>query len=166
VKIQGLGKFNKSGHGKKTEIELPLAPMASVFTVILVFLIKSAAMNVTNISPSADIDLPEITTTSQIPDALKIEISNSAIMVADKLVVSLKDFSPAARNPSSTTDEANPFKALEKALDFERGEGVEKDSKIVIIADKNAPYGLMKQVMASAASVGFLDLKLVVVEGN
>jgi len=165
VAFRSFKKFTKSGHSHPMEVELPLAPMASVFTVILVYLIKSASMDVTNLSPSAEISLPEITTTSQIPDALKIEISNSAILVADKLVVSMKEFLPIARTPAS--ENINPFKALETALEFERGEGKsETNSPLVLIADKDAPYLLLKQVMASAANVGFLDLKLVVIQGE
>ena len=111
-----LQKFGKSS-SLKSEIELPLAPMASVFTVILVFLIKSAALDVTSLSPSSDLSLPEVSVTSEIPDALKIEISKDAILVSDKTVMTLENFNPTARAPSSV-DSESPFQLLVKALNL------------------------------------------------
>ncbi len=160
-----FNKFQKKGSHAHAEVELPLAPMASVFTVILVFLIKSASMSVTSITPSADIDLPEVTTVSEIPEALKIQISSSGITVADKPIVEMQDYVPKERTPAS--EEFSVSKLLEKALQFEKGENkAEQDSKLVIIADKKAPYQLLKQIMSAAANVGFLDLKLVVIGGE
>lgn len=154
-----LNQFQKSKQPIKSEIELPLAPMASVFTVILVFLIKSVSMNFTSLSPAAEVDLPEISIAGDIPDALKVEISGSTIQVADKPVMSMKNFLPNEGNSA--------FKKLEEALLFERGENkADRDPRLVIVSDKGAPYQLLKQVMASAGNSGFSDLKLVVVEGD
>jgi biopolymer transport protein ExbD len=159
-------KYSKNGKGGTTEVELPLAPMASVFTVILVFLIKSASLNASTLAPATDVSLPELTTASAIPDAVKVEVSTHSILVADKVVLDLDHFVPSiARNPSSEGED--PFARLKSAIEFERGEGkLDQNAPLVIIADKAAPYQLLKQVMGAAAGAGFLALKLVVISGG
>ena len=160
-----LNRFKKSGDHAHGEVELPLAPMASVFTVILVFLIKSASMSVTSITPAGDIDLPEVTQVSEIPDSLKVQISSQAIIVGEKVIMNLDHFNPISRSPASN-DEVS-FKEVEKALEFEKGESLkDQNTKLVIIADKKAPYQILKKILTSAANVGLLDLKLVVIGGE
>ena len=134
------------------------------------FLIKSASLTATSLTPTSDLNLPEVTTAAAIPEALKVEVSKSAIVVSDKVVLKMNNFVVDDRTPASISGSVpgdSPFQVLEKALSFEKGESKdEKDAPLILIADKEAPYELLKQVMSTAANAGFLRLKLVVIGGG
>ena len=85
-------------------------------------------------------------------------------------MLNLNQFTPTAvRNPAAVNDE-NPFTKLKNAIEFERGErrggASDTNAPLIILADKNAPYQLLKQVMGAAAGAGFLTLKLVVIRSG
>ena len=148
-------KFNE-------DISLQITPMASVFTVILVFLFKSVSIGVSTVTPSQDLTLPEIKGAEAVFEGLRMEISSSAVLVDDKLALKMRDFE------FNTADlaEDGSFKPLNAIIHQGKASGVlqEDDSKALIMADVKTPYSVLKRVLASAANKGYFDLKLVVIE--
>ena len=84
-------------------------------------------------------------------EGLKIEISENAIQVEGKPI--------ALENLNSTLE----TERKRQVLISQSNSDVQVNSKILIIADQHIPYGKLKQVLASAASNGFTDFKLVAV---
>lgn len=150
------------------EMALQITSMADIFTIILVFLLKSYATSASNITPASGTKLAEADAADVAVEALKLEVSETAIQVEGKPVSQLSQFKFTPQDL-----EANgSLKSLGQALDAERkrqdmisaqNPEVKKDSKILIIADQKTPYSTLKPVLASAAVHGFTDFKLVVV---
>ncbi len=150
------------------EMTLQITSMADIFTIILVFLLKSYATSAIEVAPSGGMKLP-VGNSKDIPvEALKVEISQGAVQVESKPIVQLENF----RFSSGEVQGDSTSKSLSTALETERKRGkliseansdVKISSKILIIADQRTPYVTLKSVLASAAVNGFTDYKLVVV---
>lgn len=146
-------------------MSLQITSMADIFTIILVFLLKSYSTGLATVSPSQGVLLPEASAQTQMKDALKVEILRDAVMVDAKATVSLKNFSfpgSAADAPNAKSEEV--YDALLGSR--KRMKGNMTDSHLLLLADQRTPYATLKKVMNSAASAGFVDLQLAVVQAD
>jgi biopolymer transport protein ExbD len=148
---------------------LQITSMADIFTIILVFLLKSFAMSPVNISPPSGMMLAEAQAGTLSKDSLKVEITQNGVQIESKPVAVLKNFKFTPEEILANLSSQSLNRALEKErkrqeLISQANIDVKMDSKILIIADKKVPYITVKSVLASAALNGFTDYKLVVVQ--
>lgn len=163
----------------REEMALQITSMADIFTILLVFLLKSFSTGISNITPGNEMTLPVATTKDQVEEALKIEISEGNILVDDKPATTLKGFKP---DPGDVESDGT-FRSLNTVLEAQKsqrapasappagsstqGESPEDDQQdrpMMILADEKAPYAVIRSVMASAENSGYSQFKLVVVE--
>lgn len=145
------------------EVGLNITAMASIFVVILVFLLKTLSTDVAAVTPTQDLMLPEVKDAPDVADALKLEISSNSILVDDRSVLKLDEFKFDSRD----LDDLGGLKEVSKAISEEKKKHAAGDSTertVVIIADQKTPYSTMKRVIASTSSQGFMNLKLMVVK--
>ncbi len=148
---------------------LQITSMADIFVIILVFLLKSYGTSAIEIQPSKGMSLP-VASADGIPlQALRIEISESAILVESNPVTTVEHF--AFKKEDILPNGAS--RALASALDHERkremliaknNTDVKVDPRIIIVADERAPYSSIKTVLSSAAVNGYTDFKLAVIK--
>lgn len=165
----------KKGFGKKGkqsgDMSLNITAMADIFMILLVFLLKGYAAGAMNLNPSAGLILPEAEGDKKVLEALKVEISETAVSVEGEPVTKLKNFlfEKGELNPNGSS------KVLSAALEKERkrqlliaqsNTQVQVDPKIVVVADQRVPYATIKNVLASAAVNGYTDFKLAVIAGD
>lgn len=152
-----------------TDVALQITSMADIFTIILVFLLKSFAGGTLTVAPSEGLKLPVAVTEKSSPPAPTIEISEKAIQVENTFVSPLTGF----RFPAGELQSNGIPTALDGVLDKTRkrqeliakaNSDVALDSKIMILADQRTPYGTIRSVVSTAALHGFTDFKLVVVQ--
>jgi len=146
--------------------------MADIFIIILVFLLKSYATGTLNLSPSKGTILPEAKIVdSSAVEALKVEISDSAVIIEGTPVANIQKYS----FNSSDIEKNGSSKLLNIALSNARkrqvlisktNSDVKPDSRVIVIANKHAPYSTIKTVLASAAVNGYTDFKLAVINSN
>lgn len=160
MKSKFLKKKKKRVNG---EFSLQITSMADIFMILLVFLLKNYATSITNIAPTAQMSLPEVSAAPGIPkDSLKIEVSRDSITVDDKPALALHDFMFTADEMAN--GESSP--TISNLLNAERKKTPDPnmDSALVVMADEGTPYSTIKRVVASAAGAGFVDLQLLVVQ--
>lgn len=149
--------FGRKKSGMKEEVDLQITAMASVFTVILVFLLKSFATDVSPIQPTGDLQLPEVSGATAVKESLKIEISKSEIMVEDQPVVQI------GRDPSSI-DYAPVENAIQKHQELKSNP--DDQPLVTIMADEATPYDVLKKTVSAAARQGLVKVQLVVVKAD
>jgi biopolymer transport protein ExbD len=146
-----------------TEMVLQITSMADIFTILLVFLLKSFSSGATTISPITDITLPDVASANDPIETTKIEISTQAVFLDDKEVVSLQKF----RMPASQILEDGTSKALQDAFTRSRQKDTTlKNPRMLVMADQSVPFSTIRTVLTSAANAGFAEFKLVVVENE
>jgi hypothetical protein len=144
--------------------------MADIFTILLVFLLKSYSTSALAIAPTNGLSLPQALAGEEQVEALKIQVSESSVEVEGQPAANLAHFTFDAKDLQNGASQS-----LSQALEKERkrqlliaqsNSDVKIDSKVVIIADQHAPYSTLKTVLASAALQGYTDFKLAVVKGE
>ena len=157
--------FLKKRKKPSGDVALQITSMADIFMILLVFLLKSYATSVTNIAPTARLSLPEVNKAKgNIKETLKIEIAGDTVLIDQKPAVTLRafQFDPAEDGPGGISPTVLRVLNQQRKLRPEPN----LDSSLLVMADQQTPYATIKRVVASAASAGFVDLQLVVVEGE
>lgn len=154
-------------HEESAEMSLNITAMADIFTVLLVFLLKGFATGSLAISTSAT--LPEAKAETPQFEALKVEVTETAVTVESQPAVPLASFQFKAgeREGNGSSRTLNAFLKKERARQLtiaKANKDVKVDAKVLIIADQRAPYETIKSVLASAAVNGYTDFKLAVVQ--
>lgn len=154
-------------NNKKGTFVLQLTAMVDMFTILIVFLLKSFSTSSVTITPHKDLKLPNSTAYVQPIEALKLVVAMDGIYVDDKKVVEVVDGridkSQLDANDSEFVrtlyDELN--KQADKSKDIAgQNEDVEFEGKIIMQADSRLDYGELKKVMYTASLAGFADMKL------
>jgi biopolymer transport protein ExbD len=153
------------------QMELQITSMADVFVIILVFLLKSYSTGMVNVQPAAGLVLPDGKGAEAELNALKLEVSQTGVLVEGQPATQLKDYVADKGDLQSN----GTLKSLSTALEKERkrqlliakaNSDVKVDARILVVADQHVPYSTLKSVLASAATQGYTDFKLAVIRGD
>ena len=151
-------KKNKRDSG---EVKLQLTSMMDMFTIILVFLLKTYSTQGQLINPSKDLTLPNSVVQHAPETGLDVTVSKDWILVNSKPVVRTEEvlkmdgfIVPALR--TSLAAYAREARKMEKLY------GVEFSGKATIHADKELPYRLLIKVMATCGQSEYPNMRLVV----
>ena len=154
---------------RDSEMTLQITSMADIFTIILVFLLKSFAGGNMTATPGPSTQLPVASTGAEASNALTVEITENAVVLDNEPVSLLA----AYRFPASEIMDNGLSKTLEHSFDRQRkrqqlisksNADVKPDTRLLVMADKRVPYITLKSVISAAALHGYSDLKLVVVK--
>ncbi len=74
------------------DVALQITSMADIFTILLVFFLKSYTTGAMSINPSKGVQLPAAQVGEANIDALKVEVSDSGVQVEGKPAASLSPF--------------------------------------------------------------------------
>lgn len=170
-------RFRKN-HGKKEDMVLQITSMADIFTIILVFLLKSFSTGISGITPN--VILPEAKSQDEVTDTVKVEIAEHSILVDGKSVTTLDHFKFEKKDIESNGTPRSLNAALISEMSKEKQKSREPASvpssgepapakapqapHLMLLADQNTPYDTLKTVLAVASNSGYADFKLLVVE--
>lgn len=162
-------KLFKKKHAQSEEMALQVTSMADIFTILLVFLLKSFASGSMTLSPTAGLLLPSAQADAGFLEALKVEITESTVLLEGQPTITLKDFAlpPGELNPNGTSKTLSSTIATERERQkviSQANPDVAVDGKILVVADERTPYSTIKAVLASAAVHGYTDFKLAVIQ--
>ena len=164
---RGFSRFNDSRVPAGFKIQI--TSMVDMFVILLVFLLKSFSTSPVQINPNKDLKLPESTSTKDPVDVVKVIVSKHGIFVEDTKVLDLKEGVLA----SGDTENNDPdfIKSLYEELDKHatRLKDIAKvntetkfDGQVLMQADKDLTYELLRKVMYTSMLVGYSDVKLAV----
>ncbi len=154
----------KKKHRPSDEMSLQVTSMADIFTILLVFLLKGYATNAVTVLPSQGVRIPAANGVALNTEALQIEISESAILVANEKVSTLKNYRFAGDVKNSGLLAALDKEKKRRTLISQANDAVKDDGKVIIVSDEKVPYGTLKAVLNSTAIHGYTDVKLAVIK--
>lgn len=165
-------KLFSSNKSVSTEFNLNISPMAAVFVVTLVFLLKNSTMGGSSLSPTQNITLPGLEEVEALFEGPNIEVSESGVALDGEMILPLEKFN---LNPMDLSTDGSITK-LKEALQKKSGISLAKlaqpasdakttlsSKRVLVMADKKAPYSILKRVFSTTANEGYELLKLVVV---
>lgn len=154
-------------NNKKSTFVLQLTAMVDMFTILIVFLLKSFSTSAVTIDPHKNLILPTSTAYVEPIEALKIVVSLDGIYVDDKKIVQILDGKIIIAELDTNDQDfvRTLFDELEKQVTKSKNiannnEDVAFEGKLVMQADSRIDYGELKKVMYTASLAGYADLKL------
>lgn len=154
-------------NNKKATFVLQLTAMVDMFTILIVFLLKSYSTSAVHINPQKGMELPFSSSYTEPVEAVRLVVSVEGIFVEDKQIVTLNE----GQVMSGDVDAQDPdfIRELYKELDrhaerskeiADQNEEHEFDGKVVMQADKRLDYATLKKVMYTTSLAGYADMKL------
>jgi len=156
-----IPSHKKRHRSTRREVQLQLTSMMDMFTIILVFLLKTYSTHGQLINPSQDLTLPS-SMTQQMPElGLDVTVSSDWILVNGKPVVRTSSLeSQDGYIVSGLRDEL--FRYAREAERMEELYGAKFSGKVTIQGDKNLPYRTLMKVMATCGQSDYPNMRLVV----
>ena len=156
--------FNAIGQRKKrnAEFSLKLTSMIDMFTILLVFLLKSYSAEGQIMSVAPDLQLPMSTAQKPPQTTSIIAITHDVILIDGTAVAKIND---VMKSKNLLIPELLKELRTKRVLS-ERVGAISADmgftGKISIQADKELPYLIIKKIMVTCGKVGFNDIMLAV----
>lgn len=147
---------------KKTGVMVNVTSLTDMFTVILVFLLQTYNTSEVQIEAPADIRMPTSQSEGVLTQGLEVTLSKDSLTIGKEILAQLKgaDFAANDKDPKDPNFLPALFKSLEKTAKETTVKAV-KDGQILLIADRELPYAVIKKVMYTASMAGFPQVKLI-----
>src|SRR5687767_4761017 len=154
-----------SGHGKKINsvADLLFTPLIDMFVILVVFLIMNFSATGELVQLSKDIKLPQAETVSELERAPIIQISANTVAIEGVKVGEsdeiLKD--PDLRIPG-LTDKLQEMRKVDEMMH----PGQPFRGEIIINADRDVDFKLVRKVMFAASDAGYTKFNYAVLRAN
>ncbi|MCG3153509.1 MAG: hypothetical protein DKINENOH_00098 [bacterium] len=156
----GFKKVNRRSQG--VDLSLRLTSMMDMFTILLVFLLKSFSAEGQFVTVSPELTLAKSTSTIKPKVAPIVAVTKEWVMLDDKPLVKIDEIDLGA---------GLQIPALQQSLRFSRsvaeGLGAKEErfgfhGKVVIMSDRDTPFAIIKRVMATCGATGYNNMELLV----
>lgn len=147
---------------------LNITSMTDMFTLLLVFLLQTYSTAEVQLTPDSNIRLPASAAMTDVTQAVKLNLSKSELKMDEKPLAALS----GARFKDSDLENSDKnfikplFEELDKLAKDPAAPKHIKDGKILLQADRDLPYSVLRKVMYTASMAGFAQLKLVTISGE
>ncbi len=157
---------------KNDSFGLQLTAMVDMFTIMIVFLLKSYDSSTLEIKNVDNLKLPASVTASVPEEALLMLISQKAIFINNKKIAGITNGKIEVEFLSKNDEDyIEPlFKELNKEAKkiekiAERNSTVKFKGKVFMQADKKLHYSVLRKVLYTATMAGYGDLRLAAING-
>lgn len=168
MKRRGMQKYLDMRSPSSFKIQI--TSMVDMFIILLVFLLKSYSTSPVNVTPSAELRLPQSTISTDPVDVLKMVVSKTAVYIEDNKVADIRNNEFEATQIDANDKEfIRPLfeeldKTAQKSKDIAKvNETVEFTGKVLMQVDRDLPYSIVKKIMYTSMLAGYYDVKFAVV---
>jgi len=155
-----------------SDVRLNITSMMDMFTIILIFLLKSYSADPVNITPHDNLRLPYSTSETPPEEGLTIAVLKDKI-VFDKM--ELLPINDGLIDKKFLSSDEKTIPALQKALrkELKKSEFIAQNNKnykfkgtIIIQSDKTIPFKTLKKIMYTTGISGYSDFRFAVVSNE
>jgi biopolymer transport protein ExbD len=158
MKLTPLQRRAERKARNSTGLDMNLVSLIDIFTILIFFLLSSAAGVELLASPKA-VKLPESTAEATPKQNVIVVVSGEDILVEGRKVATVADAM------KTDADLIGPLKAeldLRAGREVIRAENKGQSKAVTIMGDKDIPYRLLRKVMFTAARANFSDVSFAV----
>ena len=145
-----------------TKVSLNLTSMMDMFTIILVFLLKTYSVEGNLIQPSESLTLPTSTIDNPAEVALDIVASLQWIMVNEQPVMPISDISSSSQIEILTPLQQVLQRYASEAKKMEEKYGIPFSGKVTIQGDKKLPFKTISKIMATCWQSEYPNMRFLV----
>ncbi|MFQ5602143.1 MAG: ExbD/TolR family protein [bacterium] len=151
----------KKHYSPQNVAKLNLTSMMDMFTIILVFLLKTYATEGQLIQPSESLTLPKSTIQNPPETALDLVVSKDVILLNSKVVLKYEQVTNQKGFIIEPLQQALLHHA-QRAKKMEAQFGIPFSGKVTIQGDQSIEYKNLVKVMATCGSAEYPNMRLVV----
>lgn len=160
----GMGFGGRGGSARVNgHASLNLTPMIDMFTILLVFLIKSYSVDPAYLTPTQGISLAETTSDVVAPDQAVLFVGKDGILIDGKLVVPFQNgvIKTSQMKNGELPELRRSLEAMAAKTKFiaEHNSSVQFSGILILQADRELPFESMKPILRSAGMAGYHDIK-------
>lgn len=159
-KLTGIQKRAERRERNKTSLDMNLVSLIDIFTILLFFLMSSAA-GVEILNTSKAVKLPHSSADKLPRETVVIVVAGQDILVEGRRVTTVDEAL------ATQGDEIAPLKAelaLHASKQVVREENKAQGKAVTIMGDRDIPYRLLRKVMATAARADYSDVSFAVIK--
>ncbi|MBN1781434.1 biopolymer transporter ExbD [bacterium] len=167
--IPSRRKRHQTGSG---EVRLQLTSMMDMFTILLVFLLKTYSTHGQLINPSQDLTLPSSNVQNPPEVGLDITVSSDMVLEDGRSVIGWILVNGKPVEKTANLDEMRGYiipnlqsvlqQYAEEGRRLEERFGTKFSGKVTIQGDKQLPYRLLIKILATCGQSNFPNMRLVV----
>jgi biopolymer transport protein TolR len=158
MKLTPLQKRAERKERNKTGLDMNLVSLIDIFTILIFFLMSSAA-GVEILTPGKAVSLPQSSAEKTPRETVVITVSGPDILVEGRRVATVSDALAAEGDLIAGLKEELDIQARRATL---RPENKAQGKTVTIMGDKDIPYSLLRKVMVTAARADFSDVSFAV----
>lgn len=167
---------------RNSTFSLNITSMTDMFTILLVFLLQTYSTAEIQVVPDQGMKLPLSNVELNPIKSVQVSLSKADLKIEDRKIASLanQDFNRADVDPNDSNFILPLFNELDKMAKAEKAKKEAFDAgtspvkpdlsilegKILMKADADLPYQVLRKVMYTASMAGFPKLKLATVVGQ
>ena len=158
--------LNKGGKKQLVQANLKLTSMIDMFTILLVFLLKSFSADGQILTLTDDLQLPESSAQTAPQAASVIAVTDEWVLLDGKKIVSVAELEPVKELIiPNLLKELKDLRVISEGVG-ELSAAMGFTGKVAIQGDKEIPYHLLKKVMFTCGQVGYNDMMLAVMKNE
>ena len=149
------------GDGNEYEVNINLTALLDVLTNLLFFLMLGFAAQSANMELDGGITLPGSSAEAHPDKTIQVSITRRDIRV-DKAPVVTVSAGRVENGPSGNARIEPLYKRLISVKTDKKSKALDVTDIIMVMCDKDTPYGLLHQVLNTAAEAGFPKFRMAV----
>jgi biopolymer transport protein ExbD len=157
---RGFGAVRERRHLEPPRLNL--TAMVDVFTVLLVFLLKSYAAEGTLTAAAQNLELPSSTSSLTPQTTTTITISEDSLFVDDERIADLARFSGIDALYVPELGQALAARAQKARFIAGANAAAAFQGRVTILGDKKTPFATLEKIMYTASQSEFGDIALAV----
>jgi biopolymer transport protein TolR len=158
MKLTPLQKRAARQARNQSQLDLNLVSLIDIFTILIFFLLSSAA-GVEILPSSKAVKLPQSVSDKSPRETVVVVVSRADIVVDGRRVASVPEVLASRDDLIAPLKEELDFQAGRKVI---RAENEAQTKAVTIMGDKDIPYQLLRKVMYTAARANFSDVSFAV----
>lgn len=141
--------------------------MCDMFTILLVFLLQSYSTAEVQLTPDEGMNLPLSSTQSNPVMGVKVSLSKNQLRLNERTIASLQSEKFKAEDIESSDQQfIKPLFAELQKINEEQKDKEKKITQVLLQADADLPYDMVRKVFYTASMAGFPQMKMITLVGN
>ncbi len=156
--------------GRTTEqavlARLQLTSLIDIFTVLLLFLLKSLVVGGTVVTPFPGVELPASSSTAAFKESPVLVITTRQVVVDGAAVCGTDQVASSERLKIDAIEQALAVLRQKSESLAARSSHRKFEGRLIVQADERIPFHILQKVMYTSQTVGFYDITLAVFQNQ
>ena len=160
---QAMSRRRRAGE-EAVVARLQLTSLIDIFTVLLLFLLKSLVVGGSVVTPFPGIDLPPSSASGSFKESPVLVVTTEQVVVDGAAACATADVEAASRLKIDAVESALvELRARSERL-AAKSENRRFEGKLIVQADESIPFHVLQKVMYTSQTAGFYDITLAVIQ--